>query len=104
MKIVQVVSFMHVVVGSENHAITIHASRVNKFCAKMHQNNIECALDMRDFRSLASLYPHDMNITSSEVRVEPTPRLKKALLDASRFDINRPDDNEICKVWKSVKK
>lgn len=104
MKKVQVVSFMHAVVGNESHSVTIHASRVNRFCAKMHQKNIECALDMRAFRSLALLYPHDMRITSSEVRVEPTPRLKKSLYEASRFDVNRPDDKEICKVWKSILK
>lgn len=104
MKIVQVVSFMHVVVGKTSRTTTIHASRVNKFCTKMYNLDIACALEMRDFRALASIYPYDINITPTEVIVEPTPRLKKALLDASRFDINRPDDNEICKVWKSVKR
>lgn len=104
MKIVQVVSFMHAVVGNESHTITIQASSVNRFCAEMHRNNIECALDMHEFRALASLYPHDMNITSSELRVEPTPRFKKALFEASQFDVNRPNDKEICEVWKSVVK
>lgn len=104
MKTVKVVSFMHAVIENEKSTVVIHASSVNAFCIKMHEQDVDCALDMHGFSGLAALYPRDMIVTPTELKVEPTARLKAALSEASRFDYNRPNDKEIYKVWKTVKR
>ena len=104
MKTIKVVSFMHAVIEHEKSTVVIQASSVNAFCIKMHEQDVDCALDMHGFSGLAALYPRDMIVTPTELKVEPTERLKAALSEASRFDYNRPNDKEIYKVWKTVKR
>lgn len=104
MKTVKVVSFMHAVIGQSEHTTIIKAASVNKFCIEMDKQQVGCVLEMRDFRRLVALYPQDMSITPTALTIKPTPRLKKSLYEASRFDVNRPDDKEICRVWKSILK
>jgi hypothetical protein len=104
MKTVKVVSFMHAVIEHEKNTVVIQASSVNAFCIKMHEQDVDCVLDMRGFSGLSALYPRDMIVTPTELKVEPTTRLKAALSEASRFDDNRPNDKEIYNVWKTITK